>query len=213
MLAAVGKQMATRGLGGLEWASNVPGTIGASVVNNSGAFGSCVEEHLLSARVFTGDGIVSLDARDLGLAYRTSRLKRGELVGVVLDATYRLSREDPAILRQRIAEIQRIRRQTQPTGYSVGSVFANPEGDSAGRLIEQAGLKGVSVGDAEVSSLHANFIVNRQSARAADVLALMRRIQSVVWERHRIWLKPEVQLLGRFEPGDAPALTPPGAAA
>ncbi len=215
MLAALGKQMALRGLRGLEWAVNVPGSVGASVVNNSGAFGSCIAEHLVSARIhIPGEGTVSFPISDLGHAYRTSRLKRGEINGVVLDATYRLTvEEEPEVLKERISEIQRIRRQTQPTGYSVGSVFTNPDGDSAGKLVESVGLKGFRIGDAEVSILHANFIVNRGAARAADVLALMRHVQDTVWQRAGVWLTAEVQLAGRFSVDDMLAPTPPGAAA
>jgi UDP-N-acetylmuramate dehydrogenase len=213
MLAAVGKQAALRGLRGLEWAVNVPGTVGASVVNNSGAFGSNVSEHIVSASVhIPGMGTSSLGAEELGHDYRTSRLKRGEIVGVVLDATYRLRRDDVTALRARIAEIQRVRRQTQPSGYSVGSVFANPPGDSSGRLIEATGLKGFRIGDAEVSALHANFIINRGGARARDVLGLMKHVQSAVWQQHGVWLKPEVQLAGRFDPADTgPLYAAPGA--
>jgi UDP-N-acetylmuramate dehydrogenase len=130
-------------------------------------------------------------------------------MGVVLDATYRLTRDDPAALRDRIAEIQRVRRQTQPSGYSVGSVFANPPNDSSGRLIEAAGLKGFRIGDAEVSRLHANFILNRGHASAADVLGLMKHIQATVWEKHGVWLRPEVQLAGRFSPEETAALKGP----
>ena len=211
MLAAVGKQAALRGLRGLEWAINVPGSVGASVVNNSGAFGSCVAEHLASATILTpgpvpGAGRVCFDSRELGYDYRTSRLKRGEMVGVVLDATFRLARDDSSVLRARISEIQRVRRQTQPSGYSVGSVFANPPEDSSGRLIEAAGLKGTRVGDAEVSRLHANFIINSGRATARHVLDLMKLVQSTVWQRHRIWLRPEVQLAGRFNAEDTDQL-------
>jgi UDP-N-acetylmuramate dehydrogenase len=204
ILAAVGKQAALRGLGGMEWAVNVPGTVGASVVNNSGAFGSSVAEHLVQASVFdpeSGDRAVPL--ADLDYAYRTSRLKRGELVGVVLNARYRVSPADRTQLRARIAEIQSLRRATQPSGYSLGSMFANPPGDAAGRLIEQAGLKGHRIGGAQISELHANFIVNRGQATARDVIGLMRHIQDVIWNRKGIWLIPEVQLAGRHDPGTA----------
>jgi UDP-N-acetylmuramate dehydrogenase len=200
ILAAVGKQAALRGLAGLEWAVNVPGTVGASVVNNSGAFGSCVAEHLVEASVFFPEsGARDVPLADLSYDYRTSRLKRGELVGVVLSARYRTSPGDRNQLRSRIAEIQATRRATQPSGYSLGSMFANPPGDAAGRLIEQAGLKGYRIGGAEVSTLHANFIVNQGKATARDVIALMRRIQHIVSERSGVWLIPEVQLAGRYD--------------
>jgi UDP-N-acetylmuramate dehydrogenase len=211
LLAAVGKQLALQGLAGLEWAINVPGTVGASVVNNSGAFGSCTSEHLVAAEVHLPCvGIRVLDRDDLGLTYRTSRLKRSELAGVVLSTTFRTLAGDPAALRARITEIQRMRKATQPTGFSVGSVFANPVLAASGRLIEEAGLKGSCVGDAEVSTLHANFILNRGHARAADVLQLLQRIQRTVWERTGEWLLPEIQLTGRWQPEVLQSLyTPP----
>jgi UDP-N-acetylmuramate dehydrogenase len=209
MLAAVGKQAALRGLAGLEWAINVPGTVGASVVNNSGAFGSCVADHLVAATIhIPRSGAVSFDAAALEYGYRTSRMKRGDLDGVILEATYLLRRADASTLRARIAEIQRIRRTTQPSAYSVGSVFANPPDDAAGRLIEAAGCKGARIGDAEVSTLHANFIVNRGGARARDVLALIAKIRDAVWRSSRVWLIPEVQLAGRFAPDDIPGSVP-----
>ncbi len=211
MLAAVGKQAAARGLAGLEWAINVPGTVGASVVNNSGAFGSCVSEHLVRAELFEpGRGTRSITADELAYAYRTSALKRGILAGVVLAASFRVVRGDRDQLRARIAEIQRIRRATQPQEYSLGSIFANPPGDAAGRLIERAGLKGCRVGDAEVSRLHANFIVNRGRARARDVIELMRHIQERVWQEASVWLTPEVQLVGRQAEAASHAFLYPG---
>jgi len=232
MLAAVARQVSHAGLSGLEWASNVPGTVGASVVNNSGAFGSSTAEHLVQAVVHTpGIGAGAVQAAELGLAYRTSRLKRGEVAGVVLQATYRVTRGDPAASRRRLHEVQEQRRRTQPSGYSLGSMFTNPPGDSAGRLIEVAGLKGRRVGGAEVSHLHANFILNRTSAstesppddgcdgqdsgplpvhgrssmtpaRARDILDLIKIIQETVWADAHVWLIPEVQFVGRWKPSE-----------
>lgn len=214
MLAAAGKRLALQGLSGLQWAVNVPGTVGASVVNNSGAFGSCIAEHLVEASVYVPfEGVRAFDASQLGLEYRTSRLKRGELVGIVLSATYRLCRGDASNLQAHIHEIQRARRANQPAGYSLGSVFANPPGIPAGLLIQQSGLKGHRIGDAEVSRLHANFILNRGAARARDVFDLMRHVQLTVWHQTGTWLFPEVELLGRFEAHDIQALlSAPGAA-
>jgi len=199
IFAAVAKQTALRGLRGLEWAVNVPGTIGASVVNNSGAFGSCAAEHLVEVLLHVPRvGAHTVPAEDLGLAYRTSRLKRGELLGVVLTATFRLVPDDPTSLRQRTQQIRQMRRATQPSGYSVGSMFTNPPGDAAGRLIEAAGLKGHRVADAEISALHANFMLNRRAARARDMFRLMQLVQSEVWERSRVWLVPEIEFVGRW---------------
>jgi UDP-N-acetylmuramate dehydrogenase len=199
ILASVAKRTATAGYGGLEWAVNVPGTVGASVVNNSGAFGSCTAEHLLEASVYVpGLGTIALPVDDLAMTYRATRLKRGEIRGVVLSATYRIEPGDAPTLLARIVEIQRQRRTTQPAGYSVGSVFTNPPGNSAGRIIESLGLKGHRIGDAEVSQLHANFILNRGRASAADVLGLIGHVQRCAWEQRGIRLVPEVQVVGRW---------------
>jgi UDP-N-acetylmuramate dehydrogenase len=200
ILAAVGKQAALRGFAGLEWAVNVPGTVGASVVNNSGAFGSSVSEHLVRAALFVpGEGTRTIDATALEYAYRASTLKRGSLVGVVLTATFRVVTGDRDQLRTRIAEIQATRRATQPAGYSLGSTFTNPPEGAAGRLIERAGLKGHRVGNAEVSEVHANFIVNRGRATAQHVIDLMRHVQDVIWHKEQVWLEPEVQFVGTFD--------------
>lgn len=210
ILAAVGKQTALGGFEGLEWSINVPGTVGASVVNNSGAFGSCALEHLAHACLYVpGQGRLVLNPTDLGMGYRTSRLKRGDLTAMVVSATYRLGRGDARSLRARILEIQRLRRATQPTGFSVGSVFANPAGESAGRLLEEADLKGHRVGAAEMSRMHANFILNRAGARARDVLALVRHSQETVWREKRIWLSPEIQFVGRWREDDLRGLDGP----
>ncbi len=214
ILAAVGKQAATRGFAGMEWAINVPGTVGASVVNNSGAFGSGVSEHLIRATVFVpGEGTRAISVDELNYGYRASTLKRGEMTAVVLSASFRLVPSDREQLRARIAEIQGIRRATQPQEYSLGSIFANPPGNAAGRLIEQAGLKGHHIGDAEVSRLHANFIVNRGKAKASDVIALMRHIQNVIWQSANVWLTPEVQPAGRHPEAVAQGFQKPMAGA
>ncbi|MPZ14073.1 MAG: UDP-N-acetylmuramate dehydrogenase [Chloroflexi bacterium] len=212
ILARLARQTALQGLAGLEWAVNVPGTVGAAVVNNSGAFGSCTAEHIVDVSVYLPfQGMRRLSATDIGHDYRTSRLKRRELNAVVLSATYRLVPGDREQLRGRIGELQRLRRSTQPSGFSVGSVFANPIGDAAGRLIEACGLKGFRIGDAEVARLHANFILNRGSARARDVTELMRHVQVAVWQHARRWLAPEVQLVGRWHRDEIDALLlPPG---
>lgn len=199
MLAALGRRTVLRGLSGLEWAVNVPGTVGAAVVNNSGAFGSCVAEHLVCAVLYIpGEGTCTVNAEELEYTYRDSALKRGEPVAVVLTAVFRVGSGSRADLQQCIAEIQRTRRATQPPGFSLGSIFTNPTDDAAGRLIEQAGLKGSRIGDAEVSPIHANFILNRGRASAQDVIDLMHSIQAEVWRTTRVWLTPEIQFLGRF---------------
>jgi UDP-N-acetylmuramate dehydrogenase len=213
LLTSLARESAKRGLAGLVWASNVPGTVGAAVVNNAGAFGGAMAEVLERALVVDPMGeTVYLTPDDLAMAYRSTRLKRRELNYVVLEAEIRLAEADPLQLERELRAVREQRRRTQPAGFSVGSTFTNPPGDSAGRLIDAAGLKGRRVGGAEVSPLHANFIVNRDHATAGDVYTLMRAMQDAVYAQAGVWLAPEVQLVGRW-PGEAlAALAAPPAA-
>jgi len=207
------RRLARDGLSGLEWAATVPGMVGGAVVNNAGAFGGCVADNLLEADLVGVDGKTWTVSRDdLAYAYRTSRLKRGEYgPTIVRAARFLVTRDDPRAALARIHEQQARRTASQPRQLSAGSIFANPPGDFSGRLIEAAGLKGARFGGAEISAQHANFIVNTGSATALDVLSLMRQAQTAVWEQFGVWLHPEVQLVGRWDPADLQALaTPPG---
>lgn len=207
ILASLARQTAQEGLRGLEWAINVPGTVGAAIVNNSGAFGSSTAEHLIESSLHVlGEGTRMMTPDQLHMAYRTSALKREELQGVVLSGRFRLGPGPRAEIQARMHDTKRARQATQPTGPSLGSMFANPQDDAAGRLIEAAGLKGSRCGAAEVSALHANFMLNRGGAHARDVLALMQQVQRAVWQGTGHWLAPEVQLLGRWRYEDYLAL-------
>ena len=210
-LSNLARRLAREGLGGLEWAATVPGTLGGAVVNNAGAFGGCIADHLVDAEIVGTDGVDrTLDAADLAYAYRASVLKRGGLGSVVVrSARLRVHRAEPDVAMARILEYQNRRTATQPRQLSAGSIFANPPGDYAGRLIEAVGLKGERRGGAEISAIHANFIVNSGAATARDVYSLIRLAQDSVWERHRVWLTPEVQLVGVWDPRDLAALTGP----
>jgi UDP-N-acetylmuramate dehydrogenase len=147
---------------------------------------------------------------DLG-RNRTSVLKRRELGDVaVVHATMRLQPSTPEAADGTVKEFNAQRMRTQPRILSAGSVFANPEGDFAGRLIEQAHLKSVSIGAAQISEQHANFIVNPGGATAADVYALMRRAQTIVFDGAGIWLRPEIELFGRWTDQERAALAPRG---
>jgi UDP-N-acetylmuramate dehydrogenase len=213
------RRLARDGVGGLEWGASVPGTVGGAVVNNAGAFGGCIADHLVDAEIVGADGATqTLTAEELQYAYRTSVLKRGER-GPVLVTSARL-RVHPAAPDAAMALIlanQATRTASQPRQLSAGSIFANPPGDHAGRLIEATGLKGARRGSIEISTHHANFIVNAGSrtdgATAAGVFALIRLAQDTVWEQFRVWLKPEVQLAGRWRDEDLAALREPGAKA
>lgn len=201
-LANLARRLAREGLAGLEWASNVPGTVGGAVVNNAGAFGGSTAEHVVDVElVRPGGARETLSLAELDYAYRTSVLKRGELGPVVVaSARLRVRRDDPHAATARIQAFQAQRTATQPRQLSAGSIFANPPGDYSGRLIEAVGLKGMRRGGAEISGVHANFIVNTGGATAADVLWLIQQAQRVVWREHGVWLQTEVQLVGAWEP-------------
>lgn len=209
-IAAVARASARRGWAGLVWASNVPGTVGAAVANNAGAFGSSMAECLERALVVDPAGqAMYLTPAELDMAYRTTRLKRRELDVTVLEAELALRRGDPTTLERELQQVREQRRRTQPAGFSAGSMFVNPPGDAAGRLIDVVGLKGRRVGDAEISRLHANFIINHGNASAQDVYRLMREAQDAVSQATGVWLVPEVQLIGRWPPEQLAALAGP----
>ena len=197
------------GLSGLEFGLAIPGTVGGAVWGNAGAHGADVAGTLESVTVLAADGaIVEEPAGALSLAYRHSRLKHGagdtsgtpggEGSGeLILMATFRLRPADPTEMKVRLSEIRSWRREHQPLSQpSAGSVFRNPPGDSAGRLIDSCGLRGIRVGGAAISEKHANFIVNVGDATAADVRRLAERARRAVAERFGIDLVYEVQFVG-----------------
>jgi UDP-N-acetylmuramate dehydrogenase len=192
------------GLTGLEFGLAIPGSVGGAVWANAGAHESDIAGVLESARVMDGDGQESiLPVADLGLAYRDSRFKHGPTTrpaDLILAATFQLSAADPDVIKERLDDIRRWRQAHQPLGLpSAGSVFRNPDGDSAGRLIDEAGLKGHRIGGAMVSEKHANFIVNDQKGTAADVRRLADHVRTVVAERHGVELVFEIEFLGDWD--------------
>ena len=192
------------GLTGLEFGLAIPGSVGGAVWANAGAHESDVAGVLESARVLDGAGAESVvPAADLAFAYRDSRFKHGPETGpadLILAATFQLSVADPAVIKERLDDIRRWRQTHQPLGLpSAGSVFRNPDGDSAGRLIDEAGLKGHRIGGAVVSEKHANFIVNDQKGTAADVRRLAEHVRAVVADRHGVELVLEIEFLGDWE--------------
>ena len=189
---------ASKGLSGLEWAATVPGTIGGAVFGNAGAFGGDVSMNLIWADVLTKNGREKYYVEQLEYGYRTSILKRGELNAVVLSALLRLKNSVKEEVSVKIEQFSERRKATQPPGASMGSMFKNPEGDHAGRLIEAAGLKGTRIGNAEISTLHGNFFINHGETRAQDVLALVRLAQKNVSEKFGVQLELEVELLGEW---------------
>ncbi len=191
---------ARQGLKGFEWTIGIPGTVGGAVVMNAGAHGGETADILVEVEVISRDGTVAvLTPEDLDFQYRTSTLQGGDRT--VISATFQLSPGyDPATIKTATADDLRSRRKTQPYHLpNCGSVFRNPLPHSAGKLIQAAGLKGHQIGDAQVSTLHANFIVNLGQAKASDVLSLIHNTQAVIKERDGIALETEVKIIGDFE--------------
>ncbi|OAT81807.1 UDP-N-acetylmuramate dehydrogenase [Desulfotomaculum copahuensis] len=195
-LGALAAAARDAGVGGLAFAAGIPGTVGGAVVMNAGAHGSSMRDVVQEVLVMDYSGCCTrLPAAALDFGYRTSCLKGAPLI--VLEATCRGGLQDPAAIRREMEGYQAKRRATQPlTRPSAGSVFRNPPGRAAGQLIEQAGAKGMRSGDAQVSTLHGNFIINLGAATARDVLDLIRRVQDLVYDRFGATLTLEVQILG-----------------
>lgn len=194
-LPVLARQTAQAGLTGLEWAVGVPGSVGGGVRMNAGGHGSDVRRSLSRVGLFDlGRGVpAEVDAPALALSYRSSGLLDGQ---VVCWAELALAPGDPAAARAEISQIVGWRRRHQPGGSNAGSVFANPEGDSAGRLVEAAGLKGRRLGTAQVSPKHANFIQADPGGSADDVAALAALVRREVAERCGVWLRPELRMVG-----------------
>ncbi len=198
-ISRLGHRAARSGWAGLEWAAGLPGMLGGAVVNNAGAHGSEITDHLESIEVLTGDGRIETWTRDrLSPRYRHTILKAAPRPRrwIVLQATFVLPRGDADELTARADEYARWRRSAQPTGACAGSVFTNPEGTYAGLLIDQAGLKGRQVGGVSVSELHGNFLVNTGGGTASDVRALIAVIQETVHHQTGIQLVPEIEQVG-----------------
>jgi len=196
--AALARRCVSRGLAGLAWASGIPGTVGGAVFGNAGAWGGDVASTLVQATVLEPDGSTTIwPAAQFQYGYRTSVLKRSAArSAVVLEAKFAVHSGDKEALQARVAEISIRRRASQPRGQSCGSVFKNPPGDHAGRLIEAAGLKGQKSGPAQISPRHANFIVNLGGATAADVKTLIDLARQTVQAQFGVTLELEVELLG-----------------
>ncbi|MDQ1912993.1 UDP-N-acetylmuramate dehydrogenase [Paenibacillus sp. GD4] len=184
------------GLTGLEFAGGIPGTVGGAVYMNAGAHGSDVSRILLQAEVLLPDGeLVIMKQADLAYAYRHSLLQSQP--GIVTEAVFQLAQGDRKEIAAALAANKDRRLRTQPLQMAcAGSVFRNPEGHFAAKLIEAAGLKGLRVGGAEVSPLHANFIVNTGQASAHDVLSLIEQVKSIVKQTYGVELVPEVLVVG-----------------
>jgi UDP-N-acetylmuramate dehydrogenase len=195
-LPGIANRLARQGLAGLEWAIGVPGTIGGAIVGNAGAHGACIADNLIRVAILDAEGVTrELPKTELAFAYRTSRFKRahGE---IILRADFEMKRDDPQPCVARMNQYTEQRRRTQPTEPSVGSMFKNPPGDFAGRLIDQAGLKSTRVGNVQVSQAHANFFVNRGGATASEVLQLIEIVRARVRAQFGIELELEIEIVG-----------------
>jgi UDP-N-acetylmuramate dehydrogenase len=216
-MAGLARRMVSANFSGLEWAVSLPGTVGGAVVNNAGAYGGAVQDNLYDAMILGADGdIEEVLAEQLAYTYRSSRLKQvpvettadapaavhASFGPVVLSANFRLTPGDGEAIKAQAHQNLHHRRRTQPVEPSLGSSFVNPPGDYAGRLIEAAGLKGISIGGVQVSRRHANFLINPGgvgAATASDAMQLIAHVQRVVEERFGVRLTPEVQFVGEWE--------------
>ena len=189
---------AAKGLGGLEWAATVPGTIGGAVYGNAGAFGGDMTGNLIWTELLTETGREKYTPEQMGYGYRTSILKRAELDAVVLSAELRLTNSTKEEVTVKIEQFGAHRKATQPPGASMGSMFKNPNGDYAGRLIEAAGLKSARIGNAEISPLHGNFFINHTNTKADDIRALIELVQKTVKETQGVDLELEIELIGEW---------------
>lgn len=198
ILAAVASKVAEASLSGLEFASGIPGSVGGAVVMNAGAYGGEIKDVLIDATVLTAEGELKTVTRDeLDLSYRHSIVP--EKGYIVLSARFRLTPKPQDEIKSYMAELRAKRVEKQPLEYpSAGSTFKRPEGYFAGKLIMDAGLRGYSVGDAQVSGKHCGFVVNKGEATAADVLTLIKDVQETVLKQFGVKLEPEVKMIGEF---------------
>lgn len=198
ILAAVAAKAAEASLSGLEFASGIPGSVGGAVVMNAGAYGGEIKDVLIDATVLTAEGELKTVTRDeLDLSYRHSIVP--EKGYIVLSARFMLTPKPQDEIKAYMAELRAKRVEKQPLEYpSAGSTFKRPEGYFAGKLIMDAGLRGYSVGDAQVSGKHCGFVVNKGEATAADVLTLIKDVQETVLKQFGVKLEPEVKMIGEF---------------
>lgn len=199
-LGVVARRCVERGWAGLEWATTVPGTIGGAVVGNAGAHGGDMAENLELAEILQREGgEARWSAERLEFGYRKSWLKMHPGEAVVLAAVLRMEQSSVKTTKAKAQSFQEHRRVTQPAGASMGSMFKNPPQDYAGRLIDEAGLKGYSVGAAQISERHGNFFVNLGGAKASDVRELIQVARSAVLERFGVKLELEIEFVGDWK--------------
>ena len=199
LLSQVARIAMEQGLTGLEFASGIPGSVGGAVVMNAGAYGGEMKNVLHSVTVYADGNVQTLSVDALNLSYRHSIFMEHP-DWIVLSATFKLTHGDREQILAQMGDLNARRREKQPLQYpSSGSFFKRPEGHFAGALIEQSNLKGYTVGGAQVSQLHAGFIINIGNATADDIYQLMKHVQKTVYETFSVELYPEVRLIGEFE--------------
>ena len=198
VLARLARQAAKSGSGGLEWAIGIPGTMGGAIVNNAGAYEGEIAGVVRRVSILDHEGqIRELLPEDLDLGYRTSRFREAaHRDDIILSADLQLVPEETDVLEGRIQRFTALRQSAQPREPSAGSVFKNPPGWSAGRLIEEAGLRGTRFGDAQISHQHANYIVNAGQAKALEVLRLINMVKERVHRLFGVELELEIELVG-----------------
>lgn len=197
LLSSFAKYVLSESLTGFEFASGIPGSLGGAVFMNAGAYGGEMKDVLVAVRAVSPDGgqVREFSAGELALGYRRSALAENGYI--VTEAVLQLSPGDPEEIASRMRELAEKRNSKQPVQYpSAGSTFKRPEGYFAGKLIEDAGLKGVYVGGAQVSVLHSGFIINTGGATATDILDLIALVQNTVYDKFGVKLEPEVRIIG-----------------
>lgn len=198
LLSRIGSVALEAELQGFEFAAGIPGTMGGAVVMNAGAYGGEMKDVLVDATVLTPEGeVLVLKNEELELGYRTSVIAKKDYI--VLAATVKLNKGNKEAIRERMDELKVQRVTKQPLEYpSAGSTFKRPEGYFAGKLIQDAGLRGFQVGGAQVSEKHCGFVINKENATAADVVELMKQVAEKVQEEFSVTLEPEVKRIGEF---------------
>ena len=196
LLKTIGEKALQSSLEGFAFAAGIPGSLGGAVCMNAGAYGGEIKDILVEAEVLTEDlQIKKLSTQQLQFSYRHSIIP--EKGYIVLSATFLLKKGNPKEIAQKMTELAQQRREKQPLNFpSAGSIFKRPQGYFAGKLITDAGLKGYSIGDAQVSQKHGGFIVNKGNATCADVLALIEHCQKTVFEKFGVMLETEVKMIG-----------------
>lgn len=197
-IVALALAMSRQGLSGLEFASGIPGSVGGAVYMNAGAHGSDISRILEKAYILFEDGKMEwLSVEEMQFSYRTSVLQKVR-PGVVVEAVFNLQEGDKESIKAVIKKNKDYRKDTQPwSSPCAGSIFRNPLPNYAGQLVEKAGLKGYSIGGAQISEMHGNFIVNAGDAKAEDVLALIEHVKKTIWDLYEIEMETEVEIIGR----------------